>query len=328
MALRVGIVSAAHVHTPSYARCFSSSAGAELVGVWDDDDQRGKAFADAHATQFIPDLSDLLARVEAVAICSENLKHADHIEAAAAARRHIICEKPVAAAEEHLHRIRSAVNAASITFMTAFPCPFSPAFASLAGKITEGAVGRVTSVCATNRGQCPGGWFVDPALSGGGAMIDHVVHVADLLRRIFGCDPVSVMAQAGSNLYGQAWEDTAMVTLEFPGGVFATLDSSWSRTKAYKTWGDVTLNVVGEQGVIEADLFGQGLDVYRDAHRMAGTGSDLDRLMIEDFIRAVATGDQPKSSLEDGLAASAIALACYRSARAGQPAAVAMTPTA
>ena len=253
----------------------------------------------------------LLGACDAVVVCSENLKHGAHIEAAAKARRAVLCEKPIAASRAEAERIRAV--AAGVPFMTAFPCPFSPVFRRLAERVKAGEIGRVLAVCATNRGKCPGGWFTDPALSGGGAMIDHVVHVADLIWRLLGEEADQVQAIVGHNMHSEAWEDTAKVTVGYPSGVFATIDSSWSRPKNYRVWGDVALRVTGETGVIEVDLFGQGVDCLTDQAGLSGTGSDLDQAMVDEFVRAVLDGRPPMVTLEDGLRASGVALAAYES---------------
>lgn len=156
-------------------------------------------------------------------------------------------------------------------------------------------------------------------------MIDHVVHVADLLRDLLGEEPSRVQAQIGNNVYGKEWEDTAMLTLEFPSGVFATLDSSWSRPKSYRTWGDVTMNVVGDQGVIELDMFGQEVQKFSAAavtHQSLGFGTNLDALMVAEFFNAVREGRTPLVTGWDGLQAAKCALAGYESVKRGQPVAV------
>ncbi len=146
-------------------------------------------------------------------------------------------------------------------------------------------------------------------------MIDHVVHVADLLNRMFGERANSVHASTGNNVYGQDWEDTAMVTVGFPSGRFATIDSSWSRPAGFKTWGDVTLKITGEKGMIELDLFMQGLDAYGASAGAStvGFGSNLDEMLFAEFVAAINEGRKPSVTLEDGLAASQVALAAYRS---------------
>jgi predicted dehydrogenase len=155
-------------------------------------------------------------------------------------------------------------------------------------------------------------------------MIDHVVHVTDLLRDLLGEEVATVQAQIGSNVYGKDWEDTAMVTMSFPSGVFATLDSSWSRPNSFKTWGDVTMTVTGDKGVVEMDMFGPALDVY-SAHtpfHSAGYGSNLDLAMVEAFLDAVRSKQEPPVTLKDGIQAARVAMAGYRSVEVGAPVAL------
>lgn len=308
------------MHAYGYAQAIASLEGLEAVGVWDDKIERAQRFWESMGIEVYPERDRLLNDVDAVIICSENTRHVEIGQAAAQARKHILCEKPLVtdlvAGQAWLEECRSA----GVKLMTAFPCRYSPAFGRLREAVESGILGRLVAICSTNRGSCPFDWFVDTELSGGGAMIDHTVHVVDLLRALLGTDPVRVQAQTGNLMYAEAWEDTAMLTLEYDNGFFATLDSSWSRPKSYKTWGDVTMNAVFEQGVIELDLFNQHLDVYRNEsmrHGLAGYGSDLDRLLVADFLRCIREDSEPTVTGEDGLAASRIALAAYESVRRG-----------
>ncbi len=319
----------AHVHAPSYVQCVHSAQDAELVGHWDKDDSLSQSFAHNGSKPWA-DRDALIDACDAVVIAGENLDHAELIEAAAAKSKSILCEKPLAASREQRERIERAVDKGGVLLMTAFPCPFSPAFESAVAKVGAGDIGKVLSVCATNHGKCPGGWFTDPSKSGGGAMIDHVVHVSDLLRRLLHQEPSRVHAVTGNNMYGEEWDDTAMLTIEYPNGVFATLDSSWSRPASYKTWGDVTMKILGEKGVIELDLFGQGLDLFSNssgAHATLGFGSNIDQAMVDEFLRAHREKRAPKVTMQDGLAAADLALAAYESAKSGQPVSVTAQPT-
>ncbi len=319
----------AHVHAPSYVQCVHRAPDAELVGHWDKDDSFSQSFAHNGCKPWA-DRDALTDACDAVVIAGENLDHAELIEAAAAKSKSVLCEKPLAASREQRERIERAVDKSGVLLMTAFPCPFSPAFESALAKVEAGDIGKVLSVCATNHGKCPGGWFTDPSKSGGGAMIDHVVHVSDLLRRLLRQEPSRVHAAIGNNMYGEEWDDTAMLTIEYPNGVFATLDSSWSRPASDKTWGDVTMKILGEKGVIELDLFGQGLDLFSNssgAHATLGFGSNIDQAMVDEFLRARREKRAPKVTMQDGLAAADLALAAYESARSGQPVSVTAQPT-
>jgi predicted dehydrogenase len=115
-----------------------------------------------------------------------------------------------------------------------------------------------------------------------------------------------------------------MVTIEFPNGVFATLDSSWSRPQNYKTWGDVTMNVVGDAGVVEMDMFGQAVETYgkSSGYAAAGFGADLDALLVDEFVTACLADRAPEVTCFDGAQAARVALAGYASVVSGQPAPV------
>ncbi len=322
MPLRVGLLTAAHLHVGGYAAACQRHSDVELIGMWDDNVERGKSFAVPRDIPFFEDLEDLFSKVDAIVVTSENMRHAELCVKAAEAKKHIICEKPLAPTEEHGQMILDAVEKAGVKLMTAFPCRFAPAFQNLKMRVERGDIGDIRAICATNRGRCPFGWFVEPELSGGGALIDHVVHVTDLLRDLLGEEPVRVQAQIGNNVYGKEWEDTAMLTIEFGSGIFATLDSSWSRPQSYHTWGDVTMNVVGDLGVIELDMFGQSVQKYtvgEVTHVSHSFGTDLDALMVNEFVRA-CLDDRPACVTGfDGMQAARVALAGYESVRTGQP---------
>ncbi len=313
MSLRIGFLGVAHMHAWSYVSSLQKCADARPAIVWDVEAKRKDIFALENGLQQAESAEQLLERSDAVIITSTNTSHADMVSVGAAAGKPILCEKPLVTSTADADRILKAVKG-NARFMTAFPCRFAPSYVRLKERVRAGDIGAIQAICATNRGRCPFDWFVEVDQSGGGAMIDHTVHVADLLRDLLGQDPSHVQAQTGNNMYGQSWEDTAMVTVEYPSGVFATIDSSWSRTKNYKTWGDVTMNVVGSKGLIELNMFGQSADVWTDAQATHGYGSNTDDALVNEWISSIQEDREPTVTLEDGLAASRVAIAAYESA--------------
>jgi predicted dehydrogenase len=313
------------MHAHGYAHAATEREDILLTGVWDHNPQRASEFARKWNLPVVEHLEALLEQSDAVIITSENRRHAEYIERAVEASKHILCEKPLATSEDEARRIRTAVQAAKITFMTSFPCRLSPVYQAMRARIQDGAIGAVLALCGTNHGVCPFDWFVEPAESGGGALMDHVVHVADLMRDLLGESPDEVYAQVNSLRLNLSCEDTAFLHLAFPSGVFATLDGSWSRPSGYKTWGDVRLSATGERGVVEADLFAQALDLFVDdspTHREVGYGTSLDRELLAAFAESVLEEREPPITMDDGLAASAVAIAAMQSARTGEPATV------
>jgi predicted dehydrogenase len=324
MKVKVGIMSFAHLHADSYAHCLLTNPRAEFVGIADHNPQRAQEKAQQYGVQRFDSYESLLASdVQAVIICSENVRHAPLAQMAAAAGKHILCEKPLMTRLEDGQAMLAAARGASVQLFTAFPCRFSPAFQQMCMRVQAGEIGELLALRGTNRGVNPGGWFNDPELAGGGAMMDHTVHVADLMRLLTGQEIVEVYAETNNLMYHGNFDDTAMLTLTFEKGIFATLDSSWSRPRTFPTWGDVTLAVYGTRGVIEMDMFAQYLRHYDDRTgriRQMFWGDNIDALMIDEFLRAVAGEPAPTLATgDDGYKAAAVALAGYESVQRGEP---------
>ena len=322
---RIGMLSAAHGHASSYATQLQAIEGVELAGIADDDAARGEAFAARFGTRVFPTAEALLAeQLDGVVICSENSRHRPLVELAAQHTRHILCEKPIATTLADAQAMIDTCAAQDARLQIAFPVRFSAPVIALKQLLDEQALGKIYSVKATNRGTMPGGWFVDPALAGGGAVIDHTVHVVDLLRWFWNAEVTEVYAEVGYDLLhpGLGIDDAGMLSFKLSTGAYATLDTSWSRPKSFPTWGDVTIEVVGERGLIRLDAFRQQVTVYSDRAGKAQWmewGSNIDLGLMRDFVVMIRTGREPSITGQDGLKALEVALAAYRSAEVGQP---------
>lgn len=311
------------MHSRSYLRALSTRDDVHEVFLLD---ESRPALASEVGSQLgietVMTAAELLDRVDAVIITSANADHRRMTIEAAQAGVHVLAEKPLATSVADAEAMIAACNNAGVVLATAFPCPFSPAFRALCERYSQGELGRLLAIRATNRGSMPGGFFIELDRSGGGAVIDHTVHVADLLRRLTGADPVSVYAEIGHGLYHESWDDSGLLTIAMGDGSVATLDCSWSRPSSYPTWGDVNLKVIGTKATAEARLFDQHIAYYPAQSapaRWISWGSDLDALMIDDFIAAVTCSHRPMSTGEDGLWALKVALAAYASGGCGAP---------
>ena len=322
---RIGMLSVAHGHAGSYAACLARIDGVELVGIADEDAARGQAFAERFGTRFFADDEALLGEgLDGVVICSENSRHRPLVELAASHTRHILCEKPIATTVEDAQAMIDQCAVAGAKLQIAFPVRFVPSIMSLKQMMEQQALGRVYSLKTTNHGSMPGGWFVDKARSGGGAVIDHTVHVIDLLRWFFGAEVTEVYAEVGTDLLhpNLGIDDAGLLSFTLSNGAYGTLDTSWSRPKAFPTGGDVTIEVVGERGWIRLDAFKQQFAVYSnqsDRAQWVGWGSNMDQGLVSDFIEMIRLGREPSITGLDGLRALEVALAAYRSAETGAP---------
>ena len=316
---KIGIMSFAHLHAYSYAESLNAASEVEFVAVWDDDVKRGRAAAKQFGVKFVGNLEKFLALdLDGVVITSENIKHRALVEAAAAAGKWILCEKPLAPTVEDAKAIVAACKKAKVGLGTAFPCRFVPALITAREQIQSGEFGDIYAISCTNHGQYPGGWFSDPALSGGGATMDHTVHVADLLRWILGKEFTKVYCELGNQFHKKEFktDDLGSLHLEMEGGVQVSHLASWSRPKSFPTWGDVTLQFIGSKGVLDVDAFNQKLDVYSDAAmktEWAYWGGNPDLGLIRDFARAVDEGREPAVTGIDGLRATQVTVAAHKS---------------
>jgi predicted dehydrogenase len=323
--MKVGIISFAHGHANGNARCLAQMPGVELAAIADCNDERLREAVDQFGGDAYADYRDLLARddIEAVLITSPNAEHWEHVIAAAEAKKHILCEKPIATTRADGLAMLTACREHGVKFQTAFPVRFSAPATTLCRMVREGAVGTPLAVKATNPGRYPGGWFGDPALAGGGAVMDHTVHVVDLLRWIFEAEITQVYAEIDTRLHPDLpVDDVATVMLSLSNGVFASLDPSWSRPKTWPTWGGLTMEVIGDRGVISMDAFGQHLQLVEDrgpSHIFVPWAEGGDLPMIRSFVDAIRNDTDPLVTAEDGLRAMEVALCAYESAKRREP---------
>jgi len=321
---KVGIMSFAHMHALSYAACLNALPGAELAGIWDDNPKRGKKMAKDFGAKFTANMDKFLAGdMDAVIICSENIKHRPMVEAAAKAGKWILCEKPLATTVADAKAMIATCKKAGVGLGTAFPCRFAPTLIDARAQIQSGAFGEILAISATNHGQCPFDWFVDEKLAGGGATMDHTVHVADVLRWILDKEFTKVYCEKGNLLHKKQFktDDLGMLNLEMEGGIQVSHIASWSRAQSFPTWGDVTIEFIGTQGVLNVDAFNQKVNLYNDStmrHTWEPYGDNPDLGLVGDFVNAVDERIAPSVTGEDGLRATEVTVAAYKSAKSGK----------
>ena len=319
----VGIISFAHLHAEGYAGCLTAMPDVHLVAIADEDEPRGRDAAARYGAEYMPDVAALLARedLQAVVICTENARHKEITVAAAEAGKHVLCEKPLATTRADALTMIETCGRHGVKLQTAFPVRFNAPTVVLREAVRAGEIGQPLAISARNPGTFPGGWFGDPELAGGGAVIDHTVHVVDALRWIFDAEVVEVYAEVSTRIYDIPVDDTGLLMLRLSNGLPVSLDTSWSRPANWPIWGGVTIDVIGEQGVLSLDAFNDNLEVVETrgpSHALLSTVASGDPEMIRAFVDAVKHDTPPLVTGEDGLKAVEVALCAYESARRGE----------
>jgi predicted dehydrogenase len=320
--IRVGIVGLAHVHAAAYAAILTDLDDVEFVGV---SEPRADLRSGWVSSDVFGDVDALIeAGVDAVIVCTQTDEHLAAVTQLAEAGVDVLCEKPLATTVNDAREIVDVCDRAGVKLMTAFPMRFSPPLIEGKQWIDEQRAGSVLAFMGTNNGRIPtdhGAWFADPAAAGGGAAMDHVVHLIDIMRWWLGAEPVEVYADINRVFHPEALVETGgVVTVTFGGGVIATIDCSWSRPDNYPIWGGLTIETVGTEGVFAIDPFAERLEMWsKGTTEWLDWGHDPNRSMIEHFVGAVRGAYPLTVTGIDGLRATEVALAAYRSAAAGQP---------
>ncbi len=142
------------------------------------------------------------------------------------------------------------------------------------------------------------------------------------MRWILKDEVKEVYAEMSNGIGHQEFDDVGFLSLTFQQGVVGTLDASWSRPKVFPTWGDVTLEVVCDNGTLSMDMFAQNLVLYSDQDNRVewlNWGGNMDDGLIGAFAQAIANGEPVPITGEDGLRAAEVAFAAYRSAEQQAP---------
>lgn len=311
------MMSFAHMHAFSYADGLKKIPNVELVGIFDDDAERGQQVAEKFNTTHYSNQAEFLAQeMDAVIICSENNRHKEMVLNAARAKKHILCEKPIATNLEDAKEMIQVCEDSHVLLQIAYPVRFSSPIQELKKLIDKGELGDIVAFRSTNRGQNPSGWFIDENQSGGGAVLDHTVHMLDIMRWYLGEEVTEVSAFVDSYFHDIDIDDAGILTFEFENGVIASHDASWSRFTEYPTWGDATIEVVGTKQTVKVDAFKEHFRRFSSGSKSLEHvffGNDMDFGLVLDFVNCVKKGEQPSITGYDGLKSLEVSLAAYKS---------------
>ena len=323
---RIGILGVAHLHVDSYIGNLRE-AGATVVGVFDRDPERAAWWGGKFGVAVFADVNALLAEeLDGVLVCAETVYHRELVEAAAGHGAAVLCEKPLGTSLEDSQAIVDVCHAKSVVLMTALPSRLNPAVRQVRDMVADGDLGRIRAFSGTNQSVMPmreRSWFADPMLAGGGAMMDHIVHLADAFSWILGAEPEEVYAVSNRIVHAEVVtvETSGLVMIGYTGGVFASIDCSWNRPLNYPTWGGFALSVVGDGGTLDVDPGSQRLSQFGGDKKYSWVpwGLDVNQLMIQEFLDAVEDGRTPVVTGEHGHSATRVALAALESASTGEP---------
>lgn len=250
--LNVAMLSKWHVHAEGYAKEVNQSGIAKVVAVWDDDKERGSAWAKDLACDYESDLDAILARkdVDAVVCCTPTTQHRDVMVKAAQAGKHIFTEKAMAPTVAECEEIAAAIEKAGVTFVISYPQRTTPVVQLARKLINEGELGKISLVRIRNGhdgvsgGWLPEYWFEEKDAAGG-SLMDLGCHPMYTACYLLG-KPVRLSAILTAP-FGSKVDESATASIEFENGAVCTGETSFV---TFNTPGAV--EVYGSEGTLLA----------------------------------------------------------------------------
>lgn len=323
MKLRVGFIGFAHVHAPGHAEMLRSRGDVEIVGLFDDNRDRGLYYASKYGLEFTPSLEDLIRKKpDLVIIDSETAKHLEYVRMAAENSINIFCEKPTGLNLQMAKEIKGIIERHGILFTTGFNSRFNPDVIKLKEIIGVGEIGdinmvrvRIAHSAAIDR------WFRDwtlwfgvKELAGGGGLLDLGIHAADLLRFLLSDEAIEVQGIA-INLTGTYnIDDFGVGIVVFSKRVISILESGWIQVAENPSLSPI--EVYGNRGTALRTPIGI---VYYSRDKKSWIKPSPPQISIrnalEDMIDSIKTGRKPIITADDAVKAQEIIEAIYLSSR-------------
>jgi inositol 2-dehydrogenase len=215
-----------------------------------------KAAKQFNVPRFTGDAMDVITdpEVDAVWICSPSSYHADQIKAAAANKKHVFCEKPIATDLSETVEAINACNDAGVKLMIGLQRRFDQNFRRVKAAIDAKEVGETIMIKLCSRDPAPPPFQY--VKGGGGIFADMAVHDLDMTRFLAGADPIDILAigschidKSIEQLEGSEAFDTASCIVRYPNGVQAMVDVCRQSSFGY----DQRAEVLGTKGMIQTD---------------------------------------------------------------------------
>ncbi|NBW25105.1 MAG: inositol 2-dehydrogenase [Betaproteobacteria bacterium] len=271
-------------------------------------------------------------RIDAIAICSPTTTHSDLITRAAAAGKHIFCEKPVDLSVPRAQACAEAVQAAGVACMIGFQRRFDPTFNEASRRLAAGDIGNAEMLIITSRD--PGAPPAEYIKGSGGIFRDMLIHDLDVFRWILCADgdEAAWLSATGSVLTDPAIAalgdyDSTAVTIRTRKGRLCQINTSRRAAYGY----DQRFEVLGSKGLLQCGNQMPTGVVQSDA---SGVHSDKPeafflqryaaayRLEIAHFFETLQSGGAFRTTVADGVAAQKLADAATHSCQSGQPVAL------
>ncbi|WP_075980398.1 Gfo/Idh/MocA family protein [Bacillus massilinigeriensis] len=310
-----------------HAEAYSKMKNTQLVGIVDIRKSIGLSVAERVNTTLYSSVDEMLEKEnpDVVDICLPTYLHREYVERIAKAKKHIICEKPIARTLEQAREMIEITEREGVKLFIAHVLRFFPEFVRARELVVNGAIGEVGMVRSMRGGVFPEAWedWYANYEKCGTLIVDMIIHDFDYLRWCFGeVERVYAKSQWGRDFHRM---DHALVTIRFKNGVIAHTEGTWAYPEGFR----VELEIAGKDGIIHYDSdetisIKSSLNASHGASQgVAVPESPLEKnpyeLELEHFIECIKEDKVPIVTPEDAYKALEISLAALESVKTGKP---------
>jgi predicted dehydrogenase len=327
---RVGyaVIGLGHIAEGAVLPAFRHAEKSRLVALVSSDAKKARRLAGKfRAPQFFTydHLEEGLGspEIEAVYIATNNSTHLEFARRAAAAGKHVLCEKPLASTSEECRQLIDACRRANVKLMTAYRKYFEPSSVVLKKLIAGKRLGEIKLIHSAFTFNLPAGqaWHLSKELAGGGSLWDVGVYCVNAVRWLTGLEPVEASGYSWSadpDRFKEVDESIAF-QLRFPGGLYVQASSSFAAAKAS------FLQIHGEKGWVAVNH----AFAYNEEQRLVGQmngrwfgkvygPSEEFHLELDHLAACIRANREPEPDGITGMRDVAIMEAIYEAARTGQ----------
>jgi predicted dehydrogenase len=265
--------------------------------------------------------------IEAIYVVTPNALHHEHVLKAAAAGKHVLCEKPMSATSAEAQDMVDACAKANRKLMIGYRVQYVPQAREFVRMVRSGEIGKIKGITMLNGQNMgdPAQWRLRKVLAGGGAMYDIGIYCLNSARFVLGEEPVEINARIYTTPGDPRFKDveeSVYWTMLFPSGVMASCSTSYAMHNAKIFMVESELAVA----YIEQAFSYSGLRLYQD-RSINGKAliaevriGDTDHFALElDHLALCIRNDvKPRTPGEEGLQDMKLIEAIYQSAASGQ----------
>jgi 1,5-anhydro-D-fructose reductase (1,5-anhydro-D-mannitol-forming) len=323
--LRWGLIGASTIAAEHMIDAFRANGG-EVTAIMSANPERAAQYAVKHgvakSTSTLKELVEA-KEVDAVYVSTTNELHRDQVFAAAAAGKHVLCEKPLALTLTDARAMVVECRKHGVVMGTNHHLRNAATHRAMREAIKAGRIGKPLFARVFHSVYLPPhlqGWRIERPEAGGGVMLDITVHDADTLRFVLDDEPTFVVAMTShSGMSKAGLEDGAMGVIRFSSGLLAQFHDGF--TTKYAITG---FEVHGDEGsLIARDCMTQA--PKGDVLLRSGSGEeflklDQEKLYVRSvrFFQAAVDGrGAPSATGEDGVKSLSVALSASEAARSG-----------